>query len=123
MHIHDAVRDDLAGLLPFLSNGAHLLLHDTYHHGIDRAIRSVCAQDQKLFDCGFLSRNPTLGRPNAYQGFRLLRYGDVNSEGLITEAYLRDGQAAPIFAAEFWNRDLYYDRIKQNYDDWIKQKL
>lgn len=113
LHTHDAVRDDLLALLPLLSDGAHVLLHDTYHQGIDRAVRSVCAQDQKLFDCGFLTRSPAVDSPNAYGGFRLLRHGEVDSEGLITEAYLRDRKAAPVFSAEYWNRDVYTDRTKQ----------
>jgi cephalosporin hydroxylase len=112
MHIYDAVLKDFSGVLPYLADGAHVLFHDTYHQGIDQAIRDVMKINPSLVDCGFITRNPTIGYPVSYMGLRLVRKGLVNSEQLITEAYERNGQKAPPFSPDAWNFDEYYNRIK-----------
>jgi len=112
MHIYDAVLKDFKGVLPYLADGAHVLLHDTYHQGIDQAVGEVLRSNSDLVDCGYITRNPTVGLPVSYQGLRLIRKGAVDSERIISEAYERNNQVAPKFSNEFWNRDVYYDTIK-----------
>ena len=41
LHIYDAVLRDFSGILPYLAESAYILLHDTYHQGIDQAVREV----------------------------------------------------------------------------------
>lgn len=114
LHIYDAARADFDGCIPHLADGAHVLFHDTYHQGIDRAVRDVLATDDRFDDCGFLTRNPEVRMPVSGQGLRLVRFGGVNSEALISEGYDRKGQTAPPFADEFKNYDpvLTPERIK-----------
>ena len=104
LHIYDAVIEDFRGVLPFLSDGAHILFHDAYHQGIDQAIRTVLNENNDLFDCGFITRNPEVYTPVSYQGLHLIRKGSVQGkrEALITEAYERTGNAPPHFSREFW---------------------
>ena len=112
LHIYDAVLKDFRGVLPYLGDGAHILFHDTYHQGIDQAIRDVIKTEPDLLDLGFITRNPTVGYPISYQGLRLVRKGGVNSERLISEAYERNNQKVPRFSPEVWNFDPYFNRIK-----------
>ena len=112
MHIHDAVRADFMGVLPYLGDGAHVLLHDTFHQGVDQAIREVLDDNPYLVDCGFITRNAEVGFPVSYQGLRLVRKGAVNSESLIAECYERQNRTVPPFSEELWNYDEYYNRVK-----------
>jgi predicted O-methyltransferase YrrM len=113
LHIYDAVIKDFGGVLPYLADGAHILFHDTYHQGIDQAIREIVKQHSSLIDCGFITRNPTIGYPVCYQGLRLVRKGQVSSEEIIKEAYQRNDLEAPPFSSDVWNYDEpYYNRIK-----------
>lgn len=112
LHIYDAVKADFTGLLPHLADGAHVLFHDTYHQGIDQAIREVVRDSPSLFDCGFITRNASLSVPVAGQGLRLIRKGVVDGRDLIKAAYERSGQDAPTFAKDLWNYDDYYNSIK-----------
>jgi predicted O-methyltransferase YrrM len=113
LHIYDAARADFEGCIPFLADGAHVLFHDTYHQGIDRAVRDVI-ESGGFVDCGFLTRNPVVKTPVSGQGLRLVRFGTVNSEALIGEAYSRNGLPIPPFADDFKNHDpvLTPERIK-----------
>lgn len=112
LHIYDAVLKDFNGVLPYLADDAHILFHDTYHQGIDQAIRQIVETNPNFVDCGFITRNPWIGYPVSYNGLRLVRKGPVDSEKLITEAYVHSGQEAPSFSSDFWNFDFYYNRIK-----------
>jgi predicted O-methyltransferase YrrM len=112
MHIHDAVKADFLGVLPYLGDGAHVLFHDTFHQGVDQAICRVLHDNPLFVDCGFITRNPEVGFPVSYQGLRLVRKGAVNSERLISECYERQDKAVPPFSAQFWNYDEYYNRTK-----------
>jgi predicted O-methyltransferase YrrM len=112
MHIHDAVRADFLGVLPYLGDGAHVLFHDAFHQGIDQAIREVLNNNREFADCGFITRNAQVGYPVSYQGLRLVRKGAVNAERLISECYERQFQKTPPFSEEFWNFDEYYNRTK-----------
>ena len=112
LHIYDAVLKDFSGVLPYLADSAHILFHDTYHQGIDRAVQNVIKTSPSLVDCGFITRNPTIGYPVSYQGLRLVRKGAVNSEQLISEGYERNNQQVPPFSPDVWNFDDYYNRVK-----------
>jgi cephalosporin hydroxylase len=109
LHIYDAVLKDFRAVLPHLSLGAHILFHDTYHQGIDAAIRKVVTENPQLVDCGFITRNPGVSSgPVSFQGLRLIRNGQVDSERLISESYERYGQTPPPFTKDVWNYDEYY---------------
>jgi predicted O-methyltransferase YrrM len=112
LHIYDAVLKDFSGVLPHLADSAHILFHDTYHQGIDQAVRDVITINPNFVDCGFITRNPSIGYPVSFQGLRLIRKGTVNSEKLITEAYERNNQRAPPFSPDIWNFDEYYNMTK-----------
>ena len=111
LHTFDACSKDIAGVIPFLAPGAHVLLHDTYHQGIDQAARQACEANRQLVDCGFITRNADAALPVCGDGLRLLRYGPVDSEALITEAYQRADMKVPPFSSDYWNRDAYLERI------------
>jgi predicted O-methyltransferase YrrM len=114
LHIYDAARADFEGCIPFLADGAHVLFHDTYHQGIDRAVRDVIDRGG-FVDCGFLTRNPVVKTPVSGQGLRLVRFGAVNSEALIGEAYTRTNLPIPPFADDLKNHDpvLSLDQIRR----------
>jgi cephalosporin hydroxylase len=44
MHTHDHSLADFRGVAPHLAPGSHVLLHDTFHQGIDRAVAEVLAE-------------------------------------------------------------------------------
>ncbi len=111
LHTHDAARDDFLGVLPHLSPGAHILFHDAYHQGIDQAITDIVAAHDELFDLGFVTRNPSIGEPVAYQGLRLVRQGDVDGRELIASAYRHADRAPPVFHAALRNYDQFANRI------------
>jgi hypothetical protein len=112
LHIYDAVLKDFNGVLPYLAESAYALFHDTYHQGIDQAVRNVIKANSDLIDCGFITRNPAIGFPVSYQGLRLVRRGVVNSEQLISEGYERNNEKPPPFSPDVWDRDVYHDRVK-----------
>jgi predicted O-methyltransferase YrrM len=111
LHIYDAVLSDFMGILTHLALGAHVLLHDTYHQGIDAAIRKVVAENSDLVDCGFVTRNAVINASDVGQGLRLVRKGPVESEKMISEAYERNDLAPPPFTKDVWNYDTYYTRV------------
>lgn len=107
LHIYDAVVADFEGVIPFLSDGSHVLFHDAYHQGVAGAISDVISKDSRFIDCGFITRNPVLGEPVAYQGMRLVRFNTLSDEVLIEQAYKRSSQQVPEFATKYWNYDDY----------------
>ncbi len=111
LHTHDAVRADFLGVLPFLSPNAHILLHDTFHQGIDKAINDVVNENENLIDLGFITRNPYIGEIVSYQGLRLIRVGKVDSHEVIGESYERLNLKRPIFHYAFRNYDEFSNRI------------
>lgn len=111
LHTHDAVLADFLGVIPYLAPDAYILLHDTYHQGIYEAANKVLSEHPDLVDCGFLTRNPSVGEPVSYQGFRLIRKGDVDGKRLISEAYCRTGASVPPFSRDLWNYDEHANRI------------
>ena len=113
LHIYDAVLADFRGCLPYLADGAHVLIHDTYHQGIDQAISDMLRDNPEFVDCGFLTRNAPALSPVTYQGLRLIRKGSVESKKLISEVYERNNKTPPLFTRDVWNYDVYYNRISR----------
>jgi cephalosporin hydroxylase len=113
MHTHDHVLADFRGVVPHLAPGAHILLHDTFHQGIDRAIAEVLGEHPTFVDCGFVTRHPEItDAPVAYQGLRLVRAGTPNTQAIIAGAYQRAGCPAPFFSPDLLNWDHYWNRLK-----------
>jgi predicted O-methyltransferase YrrM len=111
LHIHDAALADCRGVIPHLAQGGHLLLHDTYHVGICEAVNKILREEGNFVDCGFLTRNPRVGKPVSYQGLRLIRLGPVDGYDLIKKAYREAGQGEPELGSHLWNYDEYFNRI------------
>jgi hypothetical protein len=111
LHVYDAVLADLEGVLPHMTPGGHVLLHDSFHPGVDAAIAEILRRRPDLVDCGLLSRNPQLGDPVAYEGLRLLRVGPSDTRRVISEAFTREGRPAPSFDRSLWNHDEFYLRM------------
>lgn len=113
MHTHDHVLADLRGVLPHIREGGHILLHDTFHAGINAAITKTIASNPSLFDCGFITRHPTINddAPVAYQGLRLIRKGHVSGEALISQAFAEKGRTADM-SPSIYNWDYYWNRVK-----------
>lgn len=111
LHTFDAVLADFRGSIPHLAPGAHVLLHDTYHQGIDAAAQAILKEHPAFVDCGFITRNPKVGEPVSYQGLRLIRCGELDSQGLIADAYKNVGKTPPPFSTGLWNYDPYANRI------------
>ena len=112
MHTHDHVLADFRGVVPYLAPGSHVLLHDTFHQGIDRAVAEVQAENPSFVDCGFLTRHPEItDAPVAYQGLRLVRAGTPNTQELIVEAYQRSGRPAPEFSPDLLNWDHHWNSM------------
>lgn len=111
LHTHDAVLADFQGVIPYLDMKAHILVHDTYHQGINEAINKIISEHSDLTDCGFLTRNANVKTPVSYQGLRLIRKGTVDGLELMTEAYSRADVAVPPFSDRLWNYDEFANRI------------
>lgn len=115
MHTHDHVLEDFRGVLPHVAKGGHILLHDSFHVGIDQAVTEVLAEHTHLVDCGFVSRYPQItDAPVAYQGLRLIRVDTPDSRDMITGAYCAAGHPPPNLSREFINWDHYWNRIKDS---------
>jgi predicted O-methyltransferase YrrM len=80
-HSYEACKRDILGVIPHLSPGAHILLHDAHYGGVRDAVAYALAH-LPLHDGGLLvqERNSDLvhnsynGEPSYYGGFRLLQY-------------------------------------------------
>jgi predicted O-methyltransferase YrrM len=77
-HTYDAVRRDIAGVLPYLADHAYLLFHDANYPDVKRAIDESVASCSQLTDCGLMSVEPTVlyenGQTITWAGLRLLKY-------------------------------------------------
>lgn len=112
MHTHDHVLADFQGVLPHLAAGGHILLHDAFHQGIDRAVTEMLAENPNLVDCGFLTRHPQISdAPVGYQGFRLVRLETPDSREMIAGAFRRSGRPVPEFSPALSNWDNHWNRI------------
>ena len=115
MHTHDHVLADINGVLPHVTMGGHLLLHDAFHVRIDQAVTEVLTEHQSLVDCGFLTRFPEItDAPVAYQGLHLIRAGTRDSHDLIKNSYQIAGHPPPSLSGEFINWDCYLNRYKDS---------
>lgn len=115
VHTHDHVLADFRGVAGHMAPGGHVLLHDTFHMGIDQAAVVMLNDHPDFVDCGFLTRHPQIGdAPVAYQGLRLIRAGTLSSRQIITDAYERAGRTAPAFSPELYNWDYFWNQIKDN---------
>ena len=113
MHTHDHVLEDFRGALPHVAVGGHILLHDTFHVGINQAVNKILTEHQALVDCGFLTRYPEIrDAPVAYQGLRLIRAGTRDSLHMIRNAYRLEGHHSPDLSGEFINWDYYWNKFK-----------
>jgi predicted O-methyltransferase YrrM len=113
MHTYDHVLADFQGVIPHLAPGAHVLLHDAFHVGIDNAVGKVLKDHAEFVDCGFVTRHAEVGDcPVGYQGLRLIRAKTLPSQELISRAYARDGYPPPAFTPDLWNWDSHYNRIR-----------
>lgn len=113
MHTHDHVLADFRGVIPFMSEASHVLLHDTFHVGINQAVEEVLADNPSFTDCGFITRYPKItdDAPVAYEGLRLIRTGSIpNHETMRRSFDLVGGEAS--LSPEMINWDAYWNRIK-----------
>jgi cephalosporin hydroxylase len=115
MHTHDHALADFQGVASHIASGGHVLLHDTFHVGIDQAVSQMLVEHPHFVDCGFLTRHAEISdAPVAYQGLRLIRAGTQRSREIISGAYQRAGRSAPDFSPDLANWDHYWNRIKDN---------
>jgi predicted O-methyltransferase YrrM len=77
-HTYDAVKRDIAGVLPYLADNAYLLFHDANYPNVRQAIDESVAAFPELTDCGLVSIEPTVlydnGQSTTWAGLRLLKY-------------------------------------------------
>ncbi len=79
-HGRAGVAADLEGCLPFLADGAHVLLHDAHFRDVRAGIDDVLARHPELVDAGLVSteQNPVPTPPGeppvVWGGLRLLRF-------------------------------------------------
>jgi predicted O-methyltransferase YrrM len=112
MHTYDHVLADLLGVIPFVAAGGHILLHDAFHQGVDRAVTEMLAKNLNLVDCGFLTRFPEIGNePVAYQGLRLVRVGTPDSGEMIAGAFRHVGRPVPEFSPALSNWDRHWNQV------------
>ena len=112
MHTHDHVLADFKGVVPHLTDGGHVLLHDAFHQGVDRAVTDMLATSSNMVDCGFLTRAPEItDAPVAYQGLRLVRVGTPDSREIIAEAFRQSGRPVPEFSPALSNWDHHWNRV------------
>lgn len=110
MHTHDSVEADLKGAYPFLADGAHIIMHDAFHVGIDAACNEFLAAHPDVTDLGILTRNPSKADPLCYQGFRVLRVRE-NRDSVLRDAYQRNDVAFPEKPSYFHNYDPFAIRV------------
>lgn len=77
-HTYEAVRRDIAGVLPYLADQAYILFHDANYPDVKRAIDESVIEFAELIDCGLMSVEPTTlyadNQTTTWAGLRLLRY-------------------------------------------------
>lgn len=110
LHTHDAVLRDYDAVVPYLAKSAHVVFHDAYHQGIDRAVSRIVAEDGDITDFGILTRHPAVGDPVQMQGLRVIARRRVEGPDLIVAAAERAGLPPPVF-----------DACLDNYADWANR--
>ena len=111
MHIHACAAEDLRGAVAAMQPGGHVLLHDSFHPGVDRAVRDCCAELPGLTDCGLLTRHAKASTPVAGQGLRLLRLGEPVGEADLRAGFEHAGVPYPADPARYYNYDKFAIRI------------
>ncbi|MCC5822212.1 MAG: class I SAM-dependent methyltransferase [Planctomycetes bacterium] len=111
MHIHACAAADLRGALRAMQPGGHVLLHDSFHPGVDRAVRDCLEEHPALTDCGLLTRHARASAPVAGQGLRLLRVGAPVEEADLRAGFELAGVAFPPDPSRFYNYDKFAIRI------------
>lgn len=113
MHTHDHVFADFNAVIPHMAPGGHVLLHDTFHIGINTAIEEVLRANPAFSDCGFLTRYPSImpDAPVAYEGLRLIRISTPPNHDTMRKAYGLTGRDASL-SPEMINWDHYWNRVK-----------
>ncbi|HKO90926.1 MAG TPA: class I SAM-dependent methyltransferase, partial [Polyangiaceae bacterium] len=80
MHTYSAVRADLLGVLPFLGTEATIVLHDSFHYGVRKAIDHCVSVIPGMTDCGTMctvparETDPAIDPWITYCGVHMLRY-------------------------------------------------
>ncbi|SIO54319.1 Predicted O-methyltransferase YrrM [Rhodovulum sp. ES.010] len=111
VHTYSAAKQDLAGVLPYLADSAHILFHDAFHQGVNQVVEEFLAENEGFHDHGIVSRNPNVGLPVSYDGMRLIRKGPVDFRAALSEAHARAGQPEPTFDPATWDYDSYANRV------------
>jgi hypothetical protein len=111
VHTYSAVKTDLAGVAPYLGDGAYVLLHDAFHEGINAAVEEFLAANGDFSDLGIVSRDAKVGTPVSYMGLRLLRKGPERFSERLSEAHRRAGSQAPSPSRDVWDYDPYALRM------------
>ena len=109
-HIYACALADINAVSPYLSKGGHILMHDTFHVGIDAAVREFMKHNPDIEDLGILTRHAHHDMPVMYQGLRLLRVGKACSQQMITTAY---GEKLPEDTERLWNYNQHSLKIGQ----------
>ena len=77
-HRYEAVKRDIAAVLPLLAENAYLLFHDANNAEVKHAIDESVLASEQLIDCGLMSVEPTVlyenGQSVTWAGLRLLRF-------------------------------------------------
>jgi predicted O-methyltransferase YrrM len=81
-HYYKPCLTDILGVVPFLSDGAVIVLHDAHFLGVKEAVRSALEQEPSLSDCGLLAtaacyslaHQEYLGEPSVFGGLQMLRF-------------------------------------------------
>ena len=81
-HHYEACLADLQGIVPFLTDGAVILLHDAHFLGVKEAIRTTLEGEPGFIDCGLVSTEANydltdrkyLGQPSVFGGLHMLRF-------------------------------------------------
>lgn len=111
MHIHACALADLRAVLAVMPSGGHILMHDSFHPGVEQAVRDAQAARADLTDCGLLTRHAKASAPVAGQGLRLLRVGPAVTESDIRDGFQRAGVEYPDDPSRFYNFDRFAMRI------------
>jgi cephalosporin hydroxylase len=113
MHTHNHVLADFSGVAQYMDIGGHVLLHDTFHVGINKAVEEVLQANPTFTDCGFLTRYPRIlaDAPVAYEGLRLVRAGTPANHDTMRGAYNLTGKDASL-SPEMINWDHHWNRVK-----------
>lgn len=110
VHTCSAVREDVKGVLPYIEDGAHILFHDAFHQGINRAVDEFLAENDGFTDLGIVSKNASIGTPVSYTGLRLVRKGGIDFEKELFAAHDREGEPHPEISSSVWDHDPYANR-------------